>query len=86
MHDETLILPIHEHLQLHASQYKQKLNMCGLPYNIAITTNLLHYPSLNKLGKLLMELRSEILNNPSLYPKLEVRDDIEKTQVRRRYC
>ena len=24
MHDETLILPIHEHLQLHASQYKQK--------------------------------------------------------------
>ena len=24
MHDETLILPIHEHLQLHASQYKHK--------------------------------------------------------------
>ena len=24
MHDETLILPIHEHLQLHATQYKQK--------------------------------------------------------------
>ena len=24
MHDETLILPIHEHLQLHASQYKPK--------------------------------------------------------------
>ena len=24
MHDETLTLPIHEHLQLHASQYKQK--------------------------------------------------------------
>ena len=24
LHDETLILPIHEHLQLHASQYKQK--------------------------------------------------------------
>ena len=24
MHDETLILPIHEHLQLHTSQYKQK--------------------------------------------------------------
>ena len=24
MHDETLILPLHEHLQLHASQYKQK--------------------------------------------------------------
>ena len=24
MHDETLILPIHKHLQLHASHYKQK--------------------------------------------------------------
>ena len=24
MHDETLILPIHEHIQLHTSQYKQK--------------------------------------------------------------
>ena len=24
LHDETLIVPIHEHLQLHASQYKQK--------------------------------------------------------------
>ena len=24
LHDETLILPIHEHLQLHASQYTQK--------------------------------------------------------------
>ena len=24
MHDETLTLPIHKHLQLHASQYKQK--------------------------------------------------------------
>ena len=24
LHDETLVLPIHEHLQLHASQYKQK--------------------------------------------------------------
>ena len=24
LHDETLILPIHDHLQLHVSQYKQK--------------------------------------------------------------
>ena len=24
LHDETLILPIHEHLQLHESQFKQK--------------------------------------------------------------
>ena len=55
---------------------------CGLPYNIAITTNPLHYLGLNKLGTLLMKLRSEILNNPSLYPKLEVRDAIDETQVR----
>ena len=27
VHDKTLILPIHEHLQLHASQCKQKTNM-----------------------------------------------------------
>ena len=25
LHDETVILPIHEHIQLHASQYKQKI-------------------------------------------------------------
>ena len=57
---------------------------CGLPYNIAIATNPLYCSGLNKLGKLLMELRSEILNNPSLYPKQEVRDAIDATQVRRR--
>ena len=31
MHDETLTLPIHEHLQLHASQYKQKTQHPSLP-------------------------------------------------------
>ena len=35
LHDETLVLPIHEHLQLHTSQYKQKTS----PY-----TNILQYP------------------------------------------
>ena len=30
LHDETLTLPIHEHLQLHASQYKQ--NIHHIPY------------------------------------------------------
>ena len=37
LHDETLILPIHEHLQLHASQYKQKtqhLSYLTQTYNI----------------------------------------------------
>ena len=32
MYAETLILPIHEHLQLHASQYKQKHNIHHTPY------------------------------------------------------
>ena len=31
LHDETLTLPIHEHLQLHASQYKQKTQHPSLP-------------------------------------------------------
>ena len=36
LHDKTLILPIHEHLQLHASQYKQKIQHPSLTqtYNI----------------------------------------------------
>ena len=31
MHDDTLILPIHEHLQLHVSQYKQKTQNLSHP-------------------------------------------------------
>ena len=31
LHDETLTLPIHEHLQLHASQYKQKTQPASHP-------------------------------------------------------
>ena len=42
MHDETITLPIHEHLQLHASQYKQKHNIHHTPYtNIQHTSTLL---------------------------------------------
>ena len=44
---------------------------CGLPYHIAVTTDQLHYPGLNKLGKLLMELRSEILEDPLRYSSQE---------------
>ena len=32
LHDETLTLPIHEHLQFHASQYKQKTHIHHIPY------------------------------------------------------
>ena len=41
MHDETLILPIHEDLQLHASQYNRKHNIHHTPYtNIQQTSTL----------------------------------------------
>ena len=39
MHDETQTLPIYEHLQLHASQYKEKTQYISHPYtNIQITS------------------------------------------------
>jgi len=41
---------------------------CGLPYNIAITTNPDQYPGKNNLGKLLMELRADMMANPSNHP------------------
>ena len=48
MYDETLILPIHEHLQLHASQYKQKTQHPSHPlHNIHI---LQHSKVLKKLS------------------------------------
>ena len=41
LHDEILILPIHEHLQLYASQYKQKHNIHHTHYrNIQHTSTL----------------------------------------------
>ena len=39
MHDETLILPIHEHLQLHASQYKQNTILNQGRYTTNIPTD-----------------------------------------------
>ena len=47
LHDETLILPIHEHLQLHASQYKLKTQHPSHPLQKHITycnTLRLRYP------------------------------------------
>ena len=37
LHDETLTFPIHEHLQLHASQYKQKTQHPSHPLHIHTT-------------------------------------------------
>ena len=42
MHDETPTLPIHEHLQLHASQYKEKHNIHHIPYTNTQHTLTLH--------------------------------------------
>ena len=42
LHDETLIVPIHEHLQHHASQYKQKYNIHHIPYTNIQHTSTLH--------------------------------------------
>ena len=41
LHDEILVLPIHDDLQLHASQYKQKHNIHHTPY-----TNIQHISTL----------------------------------------
>ena len=40
LHDETLILPIHEHMQLHASQFKQKAQPPSHPTQ---THNIVHH-------------------------------------------
>ena len=46
LHDETLTLPIHEQLQLHASQYKQKHNIHHTLY-----TNIQHTSTLQMDGE-----------------------------------
>ena len=46
LHDETLTLPIHEHLQLHASQYNRKHNNHHIPY-----TNTQHTSTLQGFKK-----------------------------------
>ena len=46
LHDETLILPIHEHLQLHASQYKHKNTTSITP--LTQTYNILQHPKAHK--------------------------------------
>ena len=45
LHDETLTLPIHEHLQLHASQYKQKTQHITSPTQ---THNILQHSKAKK--------------------------------------
>ena len=46
LHDETLILPIHEHIQLHASQYKQKNTTSITP--LTQTYNILQHSKTKK--------------------------------------
>ena len=49
LHDETLILPIHDHLQLHASQYKQKAQHPSHPLH-KHTTYFINTSRLKKLS------------------------------------
>ena len=48
LHDETLIFPIHERLQLHASQYKQKTQHPSHPLHTHKTY--INTPRLNTLS------------------------------------
>ena len=48
LHDKTLILPIHEHLQLQASQYKQKNTTSITP--LTQTYNILQYSKAKKIS------------------------------------
>ena len=60
MHDETLILPINEHLQLHASQYKQKHNVHHTAY-----INIQHTSTLQGKKKIFNNGRNTT-NNPNM--------------------
>ena len=59
LHDETLILPIHEHLQLHASQYKQKTQHHHTPY-----TNILQHTKAKKILSLTTAATQQTSHRP----------------------
>ena len=52
---------------------------CGLPYHIAITTHPDHYTGSNKLGLLLMELRSEMRKDPTMHAHKNPLNEIPTT-------
>ena len=69
LHDETLTLPIHEHLQLHASQYKQKTPSITSP-----THNTLQH---SKAKKTLFLQRPLHKNIPTYPPYTVITTDIK---------
>ena len=74
LHDETLILPIHEHLQFHASQHKQKTQHPSHPLHKL--TTYINTPDKNSLS-----LTTAATQNISTYPHTITTTDI-KTNVR----
>ena len=72
LHDETLILPMHLHLQLHASQYKQKTQ--HLPHPLHKNATYFNTPRRNHY--LLQRL---IHNTHSHRPHTVTTTDIKKT-------
>ena len=74
LHDETLILPIHEHLQLHPSQYKQKTQH---PFHPLLKHTTYFYTS--RLNTLISNGRYTI--NIPTYPHIVTTTDI-KTNMR----
>ena len=57
---------------------------CGLPYHIAITTHPDFYPGKNKLGQLLMELRTEMRTAPEVHPFVASPENYEPKPLRSR--
>ena len=76
LHDETLTLPIHEHLQLHATQYKQKTQHPSHPLHKHTT-----YFNTPRLKKPTIFNNGRYTTNIPTYPHTVTTTDI-KTNVR----
>ena len=66
LHDETLILPIHEHLHLHASQYKQKTQHPSAP--LRKNTTYYNTPKLRKTLSLTTAATQQTSHRPPHNP------------------
>ena len=76
LHDETLTLPMHEHLQLHASQYKQKHNMMTNSLRTKITNK-------NKLGiQALRNPTNKELNKTYKTSRNEIISELRNTEIK----
>ena len=76
LHDATLILPIHEHLQLHASQYKQKTQHPSHPLQKHTT-----YLNTPRLKKTLLLQQRPLHNKHSHSPDTVTTTDLKQTRA-----